>query len=1124
MSFVHLQVHSEYSLQDSLVRVDALIQRVVKEKMPAVALTDVDNVFGFVKFYQTALKHGIKPICGVDLTVTIKGVIGRVLLIAKNNQGYHDLLYLVSLKYTQYPQGVPLLEFPERCEHLIMIISPWQSIHSVLFEAGQQDKVSDILTVLKLHFHHRLYLGLLGWSVAKIQQVDRWHLALCEQFNIAPVALGAVCFLQAEQFKAHQVRVCIHASRLLYDASFEPGYFQEQSFENQLLIERFEYMPKALNNTLLIAKQATVTLELGRNYLPEVMAPNHMHPSDYFRAEAEAGLVFRFGNQIDDVLRERLNEEVGIILRMGFASYFLIVADFISWAKSQKIPVGPGRGSGAGSLVAYVLKITDINPLKYGLLFERFLNPERVSMPDFDIDFCMDRRDEVIQYVVHKYGKEAVSQIITYGTMAAKAVVRDVGRVLGQPYGFMDKLAKLIPFELGITLEKAMEKEKELERRYKTEEAVKQVIDLSLELEGLVRNVGRHAGGVVIAPGKLTNFTALYQESIESIQPVTQYDKDDIEKIGLVKFDFLGLRTLTIIDWACQTIRDHQGLQVDFSIEKIPLDDLKTFELIQKGNTTGVFQVESRGMKDLILRLVPDCFEDLVALVALYRPGPLQSGMVDDFIDRKHGRSDVAYPHASLSEILKPTYGVILYQEQVMQIAQVLSGYSLGAADLLRRAMGKKKVEEMEAQRALFVDGAKKQGVDPDQAGGIFDLVEKFAGYGFNKSHSAAYALITYQTAWLKANHPDALMSAVLSSDMDNTDKVVGFYEDTLKQNIKVLPVCINSSMCRFVVEEPMVIRYGLAAIKGVGDGFAQSVVHERKARGPYRDIIDFCVRLEHAKVNRKMLEALIKAGACDCLGQERGILYASIDRILAQRDKLLKDQCNFQGDMLGGIMSAQAQWQAVGEPWLKALQLSYERDVLGLYLSSHPMLVFRQEVAALGAKSLLELKDRAKNVLVGAVFLSSRVVYTKTGKRLIILVIEDEKSKEELLLSEQEYERAQVDLKAGEVLLFEVTVSIRHDGAKRFLCDRIWTIADRRLLTQSKLLIAIEGDQFVELAPALNHLFLVTKSGRCQVQLMIKDGGLKINVPCKKTILLDSQWLEQLKKLPGVICQVKYC
>jgi DNA polymerase-3 subunit alpha len=761
--------------------------------------------------------------------------------------------------------------------------------------------------------------------------------------------------------------------------------------------------------------------------------------------------------------------------------------------------------------------------LKYGLLFERFLNPERVSMPDFDIDFCMDRRDEVIQYVAQKYGKEAVSQIITYGTMAAKAVVRDVGRVLGQPYGFMDKLAKLIPFEIGMTLDKAMEKEKELEKRYKTDETVKQVIDLSLQLEGLVRNVGRHAGGVVIAPGKLTDFSALYKESIDSIQPVTQYDKDDIEKIGLVKFDFLGLRTLTIIDWACQTIRSQKRVAQDFAIEQIPLDDPKTFELIQKGNTTGVFQVESRGMKDLILRLIPDCFEDLVALVALYRPGPLQSGMVDDFIDRKHGRSDVAYPHESLSDILMPTYGVILYQEQVMQIAQVLSGYSLGAADLLRRAMGKKKVEEMEAQRALFVDGAKEQGVDPDQAGGIFDLVEKFAGYGFNKSHAAAYALITYQTAWLKANHPDALMSAVLSSDMDNTDKVVGFYEDTLKQKIKVVPVCINHSMSAFIVEKPMVIRYGLGAIKGVGEGFAQCVVEERKMGGPYKDIIDFCLRLEHAKVNRKMLESLIKAGACDCLDQERGVLFASIDRILAQRDKLLKDQGNFQGDLLGGIMPAQTQWQAVGEPWQKAIQLSYERDVLGLYLSSHPMLVFRKEVTALGAKALSDLKDRAKNVLVSAVFLSSRVIYTKTGKRLIIMMVEDERRKEEFLLTEQEYERAQGTLKAGEVLLFEVTVSIRHDGAKRFLCDRIWTIADKRSLTQAKLVISVVGEQFTKMAPALNDLFLVAKEGKCQVILLIKDGDLTINVPCKKRIFLDGDWLRQLEMLSGVEYQVKY-
>ena len=1123
MSFVHLQVHSEYSLQDSLVRIDELTDRVKQANMPAVALTDVDNLFGFVKFYQNALKKGIKPLCGVDLTVTMHGVTGRVILIAKNNQGYHALLELVSLKYTKHPNGVPILEYLDHCDHLMMIISPWQSIHSVMFEEGQEEKARGLLGELKAHFRHRLYLGVLGWAIGSIRLVDQWHLELCEQYQIAPVALGAVCFLEANQFRAHQVRVCIHASRLLHDASFKPDYYPEQSFENEAMRRRFKYLPKALDNTLIIAKQATVTLELDQHYLPEVTPPSGMQLAEYFRSEAKAGLVSRFGENINEALSARLDEEVEIILRMGFASYFLIVADFILWAKAQKIPVGPGRGSGAGSLVAYALKITDIDPLKYGLLFERFLNPERVSMPDFDIDFCMDRRDEVIQYVSQKYGKEAVSQIITYGTMAAKAVVRDVGRVLGQPYGFMDKLAKLIPFEIGITLAKAMEKERELEKRYQTDDTVKQVIDLSLQLEGLVRNVGRHAGGVVIAPGKLTDFSALYKESVESIQPVTQYDKDDIETIGLVKFDFLGLRTLTIIDWSCQTIRDQKRVDPGFMIEQIPLDDAKTFDLIQKGNTTGVFQVESRGMKDLILRLVPDHFEDLVALVALYRPGPLQSGMVDDFIDRKHGRSDVAYPHDSLSEILKPTYGVILYQEQVMQIAQVLSGYSLGAADLLRRAMGKKKIQEMEAQRALFVDGAKRQGVDVEQAGGIFDLVEKFAGYGFNKSHSAAYALITYQTAWLKANHPDALMSAVLSSDMDNTDKVVGFYEDTLQQKIKILPVCINQSMCAFVVKKPMVIQYGLGAIKGVGEGFAESLVAERKLGGDYKDIIDFCLRLEHAKVNRKMLESLIKSGACDCLGQDRGVLFASIDRILAQRDQLLKDQGNFQGDLLGGIMPAQTQWQAVGEPWQEAIQLSYEREVLGLYLSSHPMRVFRQEVTALGGKGLTDLKDRAKNVLVGAVFLSSRVIYTKAGKRLIILMVEDEKQKEEFLLTEQEYERARGDLKVGEVLLFEVTVSIRYGGAKRFLCDRIWTIVSKRSLAQSKLAISVLGSDFVKVSPTLNNLFLSAKEGRCQISLVINDQGSMVKVPCKKRILIDNEWLLQLEKLQGVSFQIKY-
>tara|TARA_Y200000002_G_scaffold115428_1_gene94479 strand:- start:8502 stop:11891 length:3390 start_codon:yes stop_codon:yes gene_type:complete len=1124
MSFVHLQVHSEYSLQDSLVRVGELIDCVDQANMPAVALSDVDNLFAFVKFYQSCLAKAIKPICAVELTVNVSKHSGRVILIAKNYKGYQALLRLTSMRYSDHPRGVPIDKYKTLCDNLIAIISPWQGITSNLLSDGKFELAEQVLSQLNSLFPKRFYLGLIRHKSQQHTQCDSFHMTMCKKFAIAPVALGAVCFLKSEEFEAHEVRVCINSGRLLNDRSRPKNYTPEQAFASEEQMRaRFHDIPAAIENAVRIAQSANVELELDKVFLPEVSPPSGTL-EDYFRHMVQSCFDDRcVNNQPLDEYQQRLDTECDIIIQMGFMSYFLIVADFIAWAKSQKIPVGPGRGSGAGSLVAYVLGITDIDPIKYGLLFERFLNPERVSMPDFDIDFCMEKRDAVIQYVTGKYGANAVSQIITYGTMAAKAVIRDVGRVLGQPYGFMDKLAKLIPFEIGMTLEKAMEKEQELARLYKQDETVKNIMNLSLQLEGLVRNVGRHAGGVVIAPGDLTNFTALYQESEDLAQPVTQYDKDDIEKIGLVKFDFLGLRTLTIIDWACQTLREINVDLSQFTIEQIPLNDSKTFNLLQGCNTTGVFQLESRGMKELISRLSPDCFEDIIALVALYRPGPLQSGMVDDFIDRKHGRSSIKYPHDSLEEILKPTYGVILYQEQVMQIAQVLSGYTLGNADLLRRAMGKKKVKEMEAQRAIFIEGAKKQSVSEKQSSGIFDLVEKFAGYGFNKSHSAAYALITYQTAWLKANYPDALMSAVLSSDMDNTDKVVGFYEDTLKQGITILPVCINRSYCKFKVESPMTIRYGMGAVKGVGEGFAIAVVSEREKNGPYKDILDFCMRIQDMRVNRKMLESLIKCGAFDTVFKERSVLFASIERIIAQRDQKIKDKGNHQGDLLGQVTQQVNHWQVDVPAWPMAEQLAYEREVMGLYLSSHPMCIYREEVKSLGAATIEDLKSASKRRLIAAVLLSHRVVYTKTGRRFVIVIIEDENNKEEILLSDQEYQRAEADLQSGQVFLFDVNIQTRHDGNRRLSCDRIWTIAQRRETSQGHLLLSVDHQAYLDIALDLEVLFSKQQSGNCQITLNIVDQHNRTKIPCNYQIKMNDELLEMLEQIKGVTYQMSY-
>ncbi|HEY7638325.1 MAG TPA: DNA polymerase III subunit alpha, partial [Steroidobacteraceae bacterium] len=655
-----------------------------------------------------------------------------------------------------------------------------------------------------------------------------------------------------------------------------------------------------------------------------------------------------------DEYRRRLDTELAVISKMGFAGYFLIVADFIRWARANDVPVGPGRGSGAGSLVAYAIGITDLDPLRYDLLFERFLNPERVSMPDFDVDFCMEGRDRVIQYVAEKYGRERVSQIITYGTMAAKAVVRDVARVFGQSYGFADSIAKLIPFELGITLKDAMEKEPELQRRYRTEEETRTILDMAMSLEGLVRNAGMHAGGVVIAPSVLTDFAPLFCDDTGH-NVVTQFDKDDVEAAGLVKFDFLGLRTLTIIDWAVKIInaqRERNG-EPPLDVNALPMDDARTYELLKRCETTAVFQLESRGMKDLIRRLQPDCFEDIVALVALFRPGPLQSGMVDDFIARKHGKTTapIDYLHPDLKAVLAPTYGVILYQEQVMQIAQVLAGYTLGGADLLRRAMGKKNPEAMAKQRSIFVDGATARGVQQRTAEHIFDLMEKFAGYGFNKSHSAAYALLSYQTAWLKAHYPAAFMSAVLSSDMDKTDKVVTLIDEARRMQLDVEPPDVNSSHYMFTVSGERGIRYGLGAIKGVGQSVVEMLVEARQAKGAFRDLADLCRRSDQNRMNRRVLEALIRSGALDLIGANRATLMHALPSAMQLADQTIRARVVGQDDMFGlmdeggGAGAAVTLSNEVLPDWSRRVRLDGERDTLGLYLTGHPFEEFEHEV-----------------------------------------------------------------------------------------------------------------------------------------------------------------------------------
>jgi DNA polymerase-3 subunit alpha len=968
--FVHLRLHTEYSLLDGIVRVPELMVAVAAAGMPAVALTDQSNLFAMVKFYKEAQGAGVKPLIGVDAWIRDgERSSSRIVFLCQNLVGYRHLTQLVTRSFLEGQQrGAPMLEraWLERdmLEGLIVLSGGAEGDIGQALVRGKEDEAARCLARWQSLCGDRFYLEVQRTGRAGEPAYSEAVLDLAQERGVAAVATNDVRFLTRSEFEAHEARVCIHDGALLADTSRARRFSEEQYLKTpDEMAELFADVPELLVNTVEVAKRCSLEIKLGASMLPAYPVPAESTTEQFLRDESQRGLDERLrqvralrGVSPDAAAYgERLALELGVICSMGFAGYFLIVADFIRWARENGVPVGPGRGSGAGSLVAFALGITDLDPIEHDLLFERFLNPERVSMPDFDVDFCMEGRDRVIEYVAKKYGRERVSQIITYGTLAAKAVVRDVGRVLGHNYGYVDKIAKLIPFEIGITLDKALAQEEELRRLYDADEDVRELIDLARTLEGLARNAGTHAGGVVIAPSVLTDFTPLYCEE-GSTTPVTQFDKDDVEAAGLVKFDFLGLRTLTIIDWAVRDINAQRAGagEPEVVMSALPMDDAATYQLLKSCKTTAVFQLESRGMKDLIRRLQPDRFGDIVALVALFRPGPLQSGMVDDFIARKHDTTGatIDYLHPDLKPALEATYGVILYQEQVMQIAQVLAGYTLGGADLLRRAMGKKKPEEMAKQRSVFVNGAVARGVREAQATMIFDLMEKFAGYGFNKSHSAAYALLSYQTAWLKAHYPAAFMAAVLSSDMDKTDKVVTLIDECAGMNLIVEPPDVNESVYAFKVSGPKSIRYGMGAIKGVGASAVEAIIEERTANGLYRSLPDLCRRVDLQRVNRRVFEALIRSGSLDRIGANRASLTAQLDRAVHLGEQNSRAMSVGQVDLFG-LSAAE---DTCIEEWTDAQRLAGERETLGLFLTGHPITPYEPDLKFLVGARLADV------------------------------------------------------------------------------------------------------------------------------------------------------------------------
>ena len=1078
--FIHLRLHSEFSIADGLVRIDELVDAALADRQPAVALTDLANLFGMVKFYKAARGKGIKPIVGCDIWVTNEDDRDkpfRLLLLVKNRTGYLQLCELLaraSLSNAHRGRAevrIDWLEALQASEGLIALSGFHAGDIGNAIENGNLALAERCALRWMKIFPGHFYIEVQRNGNSALENLLRKSTQLAAKLQLPVVATHPVQFLHKKEFTAHEARTCIAEGEILANTRRAKRFTPEQYFKTQAqMAELFADLPAALQNSAIIAQRCNLTLELGKAQLPDFPTPEGMSIGDFLIAQAQTGLEQRLQQLYPDaekreLVRERyesrLKFETDTIIAMGFPGYFLIVADFIHWAKNNGVPVGPGRGSGAGSLVAYALSITDLDPLEYNLLFERFLNPDRVSMPDFDIDFCQEGRDRVIQYVKERYGKEAVSQIVTFGTMAAKGAVRDVGRVLDFGYNFCDAISKLIPFKPGklVTIADALEEEPLLKERRDNEEEVRQLLELAQQVEGIARNVGMHAGGVLIAPGKLTDFCPLYTQGVDG-GVVSQFDKDDVEAMGLVKFDFLGLTTLTILDRAVNYIRHLDPAMADFSLERVPLNDRPTYQLLTAAKTVAVFQLESRGMQGMLKDARPDRFEDIIALVALYRPGPMD--LIPDFCRRKHGeRFD--YPDPRTEDILSETYGIMVYQEQVMQMAQVIGGYSLGVADLLRRAMGKKKPEEMAQHRQIFREGAAKNGLTEQKADEIFDLMEKFAGYGFNKSHAAAYALLSYHTAYLKTHHTSAFMAANLSLAMDDTDKIKILVEDaTVHCGLTLLPPDINLSVYRFTpVPEPgqksNKIRYGLGAIKGTGQNAIEAIIAARQGQ-PFTDLFDFVKRVDKRQTNRRTIESLIRAGAFDSLGINRGILLASVGLAMdcAEQAEAAANQVSLFESADSGFDDAPEYVKA--PPWDDKQKLTEEKAALGFYLSGHLFNAYAGEVRKFIRTRLSDLSPSREPRLMAGIISALRSQMTQRG-RMMIVTLDDGSAQVEVTVYSETYDANRSLFREDEFLAVQGKVSEdRFSGGLRITADKVMDIATTRASFVKALRLSMNG------------------------------------------------------------------
>jgi len=1075
MHFVHLGIHTEFSITESIVRIPDLVKAAEKEQMPALALTDLSNLHAAVKFYGKCLGKGIKPILGSE--IRLNDAEHRMTLLAMTNTGWRNLTELVSEGFISGQQlDIPCVQkqwILNQSEDMIALLGMHSDVGKMLMSSNPQ-KAEPLLEEWVEKFGNRVYLALTRTNRPDEDNFILEAVKLAKKYNIGVVAHNDVHFMTRDDYEAHEARVCIADGYVLGDNRRPKTYSPEQYFKSaEEMTALFSDIPSAIENTYHIAKRCNVTLRLGQYFLPDYPIPEGHTIDTFFAHLSKEGLEERLNflyppeqrdedwPEIRKPYDERIEYEINIINSMGFPGYFLIVMDFIQWSKSNGVPVGPGRGSGAGSLVAYSLKITDLDPLRYELLFERFLNPERVSMPDFDVDFCIAGRDRVIDYVARTYGRDAVSQIATFGTMAAKGAIRDVARVLGKSYGLADRISKMIPTKpLGLSLLESLEAEPQLKDIVTNpsnpdHDDAAEIWEMALKLEGITRNTGKHAGGVVISPTKITDFSAVMCDA-DGTGRVAQFDKDDVESAGLVKFDFLGLRNLTVIEDAVKNINKRIKADKPLDIAYIPLEDKDAYLVFANANTTAVFQFESVGMKKMLKEARPSKFEEIIAFVSLYRPGPMD--LIPDFIHRMHG-GDFEYLHPLLEGVLEPTYGIMVYQEQVMQAAQYCAGYTLGGADLLRRAMGKKKPEEMVKQRQIFIEGASKKDIDEATANHIFDYMEKFAGYGFNKSHAAAYALVAYQTAWLKAHYPAEFLSAVLTSEMQNTDNVVFLIDDCRKNNLEVLPPSVNMSLYQFHAIDEQTIVYGLGAIKGVGEAAMQSVIDSRAQEGPFRDLFDFCHRIDLKKINKRTLEALIRSGALDCLGIDRADLMAQLPEAVQAAEQARSNRETGIMDLFGEVEEVQRKPSKPVKPWADEVRLKGEKDTLGLYLTGHPIDVYRNELKAFVPSQINELTPTRRGVTT--VF-AGLVVDIANFPNRMMMTLDDGTARIEISANHERFNRFKEIIQLDKVVVIEGEIYER-EGFDRPMgrLTKVFSLNEIRQKRANSIKITLTAEHF---------------------------------------------------------------